>query len=208
MTDGTWLPMFPLGSVVFPHTVLPLRVFEPRYRQLTKDCLAGAREFGTVLIDRGSEVGGGDHRTGLGTLVSIIEAQESGSGEWALLTVGTRRLRVLRWLDDDPYPRAEVEDVPEPPWSAEADEALAVADRAVRRSLALRAELGEPVPPVHVELAELPSAAAWQLAALSPLGPLDRQGILAVDDPADRLRRLALLVGEENEVLEQRLALG
>jgi Lon protease-like protein len=204
----SWLAMFPLGSVVFPHTVLPLRVFEPRYRQLTKDCLAGAREFGTVLIDRGSEVGGGDHRTDIGTLVSIVEAQEAPDGQWAVLTVGTRRLRVLRWLDDDPYPRAEVEDVPEPPWDDAAGAALAEADRLVRRSLALRAELGEPVPPMHVELAPEPAAAAWQLAALSPLGPLDRQGLLGIDEPSARLERLVALVAEENEVLEQRLALG
>lgn len=202
--------MFPLGSVVFPHTVLPLRVFEPRYRQLTRDCLDSSREFGTVLIDRGSEVGGGDHRTDLGTLVTIVEAQEAPDGQWALLTVGTRRLRVTRWLDDDPYPRAEVEDVDEPPWPAAgaADARLAEADRLVRRSLALRAELGEPVPPVHVELAPDPTAAGWQLAALSPLGPLDRQALLGVDDPSERLARLAALVGEENEVLEARLALG
>jgi Lon protease-like protein len=200
--------MFPLGSVVFPHTVLPLRVFEERYRQLTRDCLAGSREFGTVLIDRGSEVGGGDRRTDVGTLVSIVDAQEAPDGQWALLTVGTRRLRVTRWLDDAPYPRAEVDDVPEPAWSDAADRVAAEAERLVRRSLGLRAELGEPVPPMQVELAPEPAAAAWQVAALSPLGPLDRQALLVVDDPVERLGRLVTLVTEENEVLEQRLALG
>jgi uncharacterized protein len=201
-------PMFPLGSVVFPHTVLPLRVFEPRYRQLTRDCLAGAREFGVVLIERGSEVGGGDVRSSLGTLVSIVEAQEAADGQWALLTVGTGRVRVRQWLPDDPYPRADVEDVPEPAWTAAADEALAAADRVVRRSLALQAELGDPAPPIDVALDPTPAAAAWQLAAISPLGPLDRQTLLAVDDPVDRLARLASLVEEENAVFEARLALG
>ena len=204
----TATPMFPLGTVVFPHTVLPLRVFEPRYRQLMTDCLAGGREFGTVLIERGSEVGGGDVRSGLGTLVAIVEAQEAPDGQWALLTVGTGRVRVVRWLADDPYPRAEVEDAPEAPWSVEADAAFEAADRTVRRALALLAELDEPAPPVHVELAPERPAAAWQLAAISPLGPLDRQTLLAVDDPGDRLQRLAALVAEENEVLEARLTLG
>ena len=144
--------MFPLGTVVFPHTALPLRIFEPRYLQLTKDCLAGAREFGVVLIERGSEVGGGDQRTGVGTLVSIVEAQEAGNGQWAMITVGTQRIRVVRWLDDDPYPRAEVEDVGDAPWNASADDAFEAAERVVRRSLALLAELDEPAPPVHVAL--------------------------------------------------------
>ena len=199
-------PMFPLGSVVFPHTVLPLRVFEPRYRQLAQDCLAGAREFGVVLIARGSEVGGGDQRTDLGTLVSIVEAQESADGQWGLLTVGTGRVRVRRWLEDDPYPRAELEDVPEPPWTDAAAAAFEAAERVVRRSLALQAELGDPAPPIGVALDPTPAAAAWQLAAVSPLGPLDRQALLAIDAPEDRLARLAQLVAEENEVFEARLA--
>ncbi|HVF32034.1 MAG TPA: LON peptidase substrate-binding domain-containing protein [Acidimicrobiales bacterium] len=204
----TATPMFPLGSVVFPHTVLPLRVFEARYRRLMTDCLAGGREFGTVLITRGSEVGGGDHRSDLGTLVSVVEASEAADGQWTVLTVGTRRVRVARWLDDDPYPRAELEDAAEGPWSEAAAAALALADRAVRRSLALQAELGHPAPPVHVELDPAPPVAAWQLAAISPLGPLDRQALLTVDEPSDRLARLAALVEEENAVFEQRLALG
>lgn len=199
--------MFPLGTVVFPHTVLPLRVFEPRYRQLTADCLAGAREFGTVLIERGSEVGGGDVRSGLGTRVAIVDAREAPDGQWTLLTVGTGRVRVARWLDDDPYPRAEVTDALEAAWSAGADEAFEVADREVRRSLVLRAALGEVSAPVHLELAPERPAAAWQLAAVSPLGALDRHTILALDDPADRLGRLAAMVAEENGFLEARLAL-
>jgi Lon protease-like protein len=200
--------MFPLGTVVFPHTVLPLRIFEPRYRRLTQDCLAGGREFGVVLIERGSEVGGGDLRSGVGTLVSIVEAQEAADGQWGLLTLGTRRIRVTAWLEDDPYPRAEVEELADPPWDARADEAFAAADRAVRRSLALLAELDEPAPPMHVELADERPAAAWQLAAIAPLGPLDRQRLLVTDDPAARLALLADLVEEECAVLAQRLAGG
>lgn len=55
------MPMFPLGTVLLPGAILPLHVFEPRYQQLVRDCLdAPEHEFGVVLIDRGSEVGGGD----------------------------------------------------------------------------------------------------------------------------------------------------
>lgn len=198
--------MFPLGTVVFPHSALPLRIFEPRYRQLTRDCLAGAREFGVVLIARGSEVGGGDQRTDVGTLVSIIEAQEAADGQWGMLALATRRIRVVRWLPDDPYPRAEVEDAGDGAWSASADRALEAAERAVRRSLALLAELDEPAPPVHVALDPDPTIAAWQLASISPLGPLDRQRLLAVDAPEERLAHLAQLVDEECAVLAARLA--
>lgn len=200
------LPMFPLGAVLFPHAPLRLHVFEERYRVMTRDCLAGGREFGVVLIDRGHEVGGGDHRTDLGTVAAIVAADELSDGRWALVGVGGRRIRVRRWLDDDPYPRAEVEDVPEGPWTGAADDARGEAERAVRRSLALRAELDEPAAPLGVELDADPVAAAWQLAALAPLGPLDRQRLLAIDDPAERLATLTALTAEACTVLAQRLA--
>src|SRR5438309_8149216 len=92
------LPMFPLGIVLFPYFVLPLHVFEPRYRALTRDCLDGSGEFGTVLIERGHEVGGGDSRFTTGTVAHIIEAAEFDDGRWALVTVGTRRINVCEWL--------------------------------------------------------------------------------------------------------------
>ena len=64
--------MFPLGTVLFPSGVLPLRVFEPRYRDMLEDLLSGNREFGVVLIERGSEVGGGEVRSGIGTMARIL----------------------------------------------------------------------------------------------------------------------------------------
>ena len=93
MADGR-LPMFPLGSVLVPSAGLPLHVFEPRYRALVQDCLAGDREFGVVLIERGSEVGGDDVRTSVGTVARIVEATELPDGRWAVAAVGVRRVRV------------------------------------------------------------------------------------------------------------------
>jgi Lon protease-like protein len=206
MTAARPMPMFPLGSVVFPATYLPLHVFEERYRRLTRDCLDGDREFGVVLIERGHEVGGGDVRTDLGTVVQIVAPEEAPDGRWALGCLGDRRHRVVHWLADDPYPRAEVEELAEGTWTAAADAALAEAERHVRRSFALRAELDEPTPPIDVELSPDPSAAAWQLASLAPIGPLDQQLLLTVDDPADRLRLLATMTDEACAVLAQRLA--
>src|SRR6478609_3186788 len=103
------MPMFPLGTVLFPHALLPLHVFEPRYRLMTQRVLRGEREFGVVLIERGSEVGGGDTRFDVGTVARVVQIAELPDGRYAVATVGLRRIRVIRWLDDDPYPRAQVE---------------------------------------------------------------------------------------------------
>ena len=104
--------MFPLSTVLFPGVELPLHVFEERYRQLVADVLATTREFGTVLITAGSEVGGGDRRSDVGTLVTIDMAAPFDDGRWLLATRGIERIRVIEWLEDDPYPRARVERYP------------------------------------------------------------------------------------------------
>jgi hypothetical protein len=195
--------MFPLGLVHFPHVFLPLQVFEPRYRQLTIDCLEGDREFGVVLISRGSEVGGGDARVDVGTMTAIVDAGFDDRGLIRLDTVGSRRIRVVRWLDDDPYPRAETEDlpVPEPPDPG----ALATVERKVRRALAMRAELGDPTLPFTIGLDAEPARALYQLAAIAPLGPLDQQRLLAAE-PDGLLALLDNFVDEQLSVLASRLA--
>jgi Lon protease-like protein len=201
----TVLAMFPLGTVLLPGAVLPLHVFEPRYRQLVHDCLAAEPEFGVVLIERGSEVGGGDLRTDVGTVARITEAVELPDGRWALTTVGTRRIRVARWLDDDPYPRAEVDTWDDPaPGDVTGAHEHAVA--LLRRALALAAELGDSAPPATFELATDLVLAGYQACAIAPIGPLDRQQLLAADAPSARMALLADALDGAIEMLEARLS--
>jgi Lon protease-like protein len=197
--------MFPLGIVHFPGVPLPLRVFEPRYRTLVAHCLDGDREFGVVLIERGFEVGGGDSRFDVGTMTSIMGAGMSSDGMVHLQTVGTRRVHIVEWLDDDPYPRADVDDFPPFTLAGPDVDALAAAERRVRRSLAMRAELGEPGAPFNIELDDDPDVAAFQLAAIAPLGPLDKQRLLAVEEAAAFVALLDELAADEIEALAARL---
>jgi Lon protease-like protein len=202
------MPMFPLGSVCFPGLFLPLHVFEPRYRLMTQHCLEGDREFGVVLIERGSEVGGGDVRTDVGTVARIVEARELDDGRWALGTVGTRRIRVRRWLPDDPYPRAEVDDWDDPPPSLEAAARFDRAVAALRRVLALAAELGDPTVDATIELADDLVLASYQIAAVAPIGPADQQAVLSAPGPDERLARLEVCLADAEELLRGRLAMG
>ncbi len=198
-------PMFPLGSVLVPSAGLPLHIFEPRYRALVKDCLAGDREFGVVLIERGSEVGGDDVRSDIGTVARIAEAVELDDGRWAVAAVGVRRLRVLRWLADDPYPCAELEDWPDPAPGAGHPAALVAVISRLRRCLALAAEAGDPSAPATIELSDDPVLAGYQATAVAPLGPHDQQQLLAAASPEERLRRLGMLLDDAIEVLALRL---
>lgn len=206
--------MFPLGSVLLPGVVLPLHVFEPRYRALVRDCLAGDRSFGVVLIERGSEVGGGDVRTDVGTLAQIAEVRELADGRFLLAAVGTARVRVVRWLDDDPYPRAQLDEWPDDDLdraTSASSELFAGFDDTVarfRRVLGLRAELNEPAPPATTQVADDPVLGSYQISALAPFGPADQQRLLAVPGAAERLALLDTLLDDEATFLEQRLAAG
>jgi Lon protease-like protein len=199
------MPMFPLGTVLVPGAGLPLHVFEPRYRALVRDCLSGDQEFGVVLIERGSEVGGGDVRSSVGTVARIVEASELPDGRWAMIAVGTRRIRVVSWLPDDPYPRAEVEGWPEPPPGADHAALLDDVVSLLRRALALAAEAGDEAPAATFELVSDPILAGHQAVALAPLGALDRQALLTAATPEDRLHQLRALLEEEIAVLQLRL---
>lgn len=199
-------PMFPLGVVHFPHVVLPLQVFEPRYRQLTLDCLDAEREFGVVLIERGSEVGGGDSRFDVGTMTTIADVGFNNAGLIRLDTIGVRRIRVRRWLEDAPYPRAETEDLAPPVMGRPELAAFVEAERRVRRALALRAELNEATVAFNISLDDDPSRALFQLAAIAPLGPADHQRLLATEPPGELLELLASLMDDELVVLASRLS--
>ena len=203
------LPMFPLGMVLFPGAFLPLQVFEPRYRALVHDCLAGTPEFGVVLIERGFEVGGGDSRFDVGCVARIVEVGELPGGRIALASVGDRRVRVERWVDDDPYPRAEVLDWPDPPLAGGEGPRRDEVAAQLRRVLALASELGEPVPPVAaLDVLDDALLASYQLAALAPVGPLDRLALLASGSVHARFDLLSSLLVDVADVLASRLGGG
>jgi Lon protease-like protein len=202
------LPMFPLGSVLLPHAVLPLHIFEPRYRRMMAALDPDAPEFGVVLIERGSEVGGQDVRCGLGTVARVVEQAELPDGRWVLVAVGTVPFVVTEWLTDDPFPRATVADRPDGPWDPAHDEELRGAERLVRRALAMAAELGESTVPAMFDLRGSPGERLWQLCALAPVGPSDRQRLLACVDPGQRCRELVGIVDDCIDLLAFRMSGG
>jgi Lon protease-like protein len=204
--------MFPLSAVLFPQSTMPLHVFEPRYRQLMHDCLGGDSRFGVVLIERGSEVGGGDQRAKLGTRGVITRAAELPDGRWVLEVCGEAVVVIEEWLPDDPYPQALVRE-PEPVPLPEDEPGLAAllddATQRVRRARALLAEHGGgPAvdPGLVLDGGGDTDLAAWQLCGVAPVSAYDSQRLLAADGAAERLALLVELMDDLELDLRRMLA--
>lgn len=180
------IPMFPLGSVLFPHTPLLLRVFEPRYLRMIGELLdQDDPRFGVTLIERGHEVGGGDRRSSVGTIARL--ATVSADAEVLhIVGVGTTRIAVEQWTDESPYPRADVIPLPELTWNDALAPLRTEAEAIVRRVLA---RVDGPWDP-DTELSDDPIAASWQLAAIAPLGEYDRYTLLRSDSVGALLRQV------------------
>ncbi|MEC4611712.1 LON peptidase substrate-binding domain-containing protein [Tsukamurella tyrosinosolvens] len=203
----TELPMFPLGAVLLPGEELPLRVFEPRYRQMVEQCLATDGRFGVVLIERGSEVGGGDVRTDVGTVALIDRYVRRPGGEFTLICRGTDRVRIERWLPDDPYPLAEAEN-----WPDEVQPAVDLIPLLSRRgeierlaARLARSEGGRPRAWPKLKLPENPAERSYYLARALPLSDVDRHRALAAPGPADRVRVLTEALDDVIATLRFRL---
>ena len=200
--------MFPLENVLFPAASLHLHIFEERYRALARACVAADGAFGGVLIARGSEVGGGDSRFGVGTMARMTEAAELPDGQWLVTAVGEDRVRVRSWAGEEPYPQAEVEPFPDLPPGPDSDVRLQRAQRLLRQALALKAELGERVPPATVDLGAEPGPASYQAATLAAFSLADAQRVLEGPGPDDRLAVVIEVLGDLVDVLGRRLASG
>lgn len=184
----TTMPMFPLASVLFPAMPTALRIFEERYMvMLSRVLQRDTAEFGIVLIERGSEAGGGEKRFDIATVARITQL-EADAGTVGLVAWGERRVEVTRWLDDNPHPQAEVREVPELGWSDDLQPLRDEAEQIVRRTLSKASEFREQRWSPEVELSDDPVQAAWQLAGIAPLGPMDQLRLLRATTAEELLR--------------------
>lgn len=186
------LPMFPLQSVLFPGVAIPLHIFEPRYKKLIEDLSKGPPNFGVVMIARGSEVGGGEQRTFVGTIARLSEKVLLDDDQWVILAVGEDKVKVHSWLPDDPYPVALVEIV-EHAEVLDAKTATFVErlKKKLRYAMLLRDEVSVDVSSsVSVLFSNDLYQAIWQMCAVAPIATLDQQKLLEVDDPSERVQML------------------
>lgn len=185
--------MFPLQNALLPGELLPLRIFEPRYGCLFRDCVAAQDPvFGVVLISRGSEVGGGDVRHDVGTLARVTDHVDLGPGRYHVSARIGDRIRVTRWLPDDPYPRALIEPWPDEPGPPVPAERIGdVVDRILALYRRVASARGLTLPPdllaVDADDADDPARHLWALAARVPMGAADRYAVLAAPSLTERV---------------------
>lgn len=186
--------VFPLGTTLLPGGVLPLHIFEQRYQVMLNQALEGDRTFAVVLITRGSEVGGGEVRSTIGTLARIREHRRFDDGRAAVIADGLRRVEVVEWLPDDPYPRALVADLDDGATGPRDAARLAEARELLVALWDTAAQLGRLDAVPEVEWVKGTGAGIWQLASLCPIGELDLQALLTDPDQPARLDRLVGLI--------------
>jgi len=199
------LPLFPLGTVLYPGLPLPLHIFEERYRQLVRDLLAGPEpgQFGVIAIRKGRETGVDGVRAlyEVGCVAALRQVREHSDGRFELVTSGTRRFRLVSLERGRPYLQGQVDLLAEDP----GDEAAArVAVRAVRlafgdylAALAVQGEVEVTIP----ELPDEPIALSYLVAASMVVDLPDRQALLAQPDALRRLQAERELLARETAML-------
>jgi hypothetical protein len=180
------IPLFPLGTVLFPGGPLPLRIFEARYIDLVSRCLRDGTGFGVVLIREGAEAGGPALTFDVGTYARIVDFSRQDDGLLGIRAQGERRFRILaRRRARDGLNVADVEWLPEDPVVPLPEE---FADLGPALEAVLE-QVGEPYASLERRLDD----AAWvagRLAEIVPIPPGHKQHCLELDDPVERLRFL------------------
>jgi len=187
------LPLFPLGTVLFPGGLLPVRVFEQRYLEMAKVCLREDTRFGVCLIREGAEVGAPATPEPVGCTARIAQWDMQQLGLLQIVAQGERRFRILeRRLQADGLARARVELLPEE-GDAPVPERLAGCRALLER---IAAEHGERLfaQPYRMD------SCAWLSARLAEVLPLPgalKQQLLEMDG-LPRLEALGRLVQQQS----------
>ena len=196
--DMETLALFPLNTVLFPGQLLPLHIFEPRYRQMIGECIQQGQPFGVVLIRSGEEVGGAPAELhGVGTTAHIVQVERLDDGRMNILCVGAARFRIAHTYDDRPYPYGHVDLWPWQPFTAGSADLTLIRNRLDRYVQAL-AELTESQ--LEIELPADPAALANTAAAILQIDTEEKQELLSTRSINDLLLNVSDLLQRELRV--------
>jgi len=202
---GEMLPLFTLGAVLYPGMLLPLHIFEERYRQLVRDLLDGTepRRFGVIAIRKGRETGiDGVHSLyEIGCTATLRRVDQHEDGRFDIVTLGTQRFRLLRLDQTRPYLQGEVEMLAEDPLDvATAGPAVRVIQAAFREYLDALTEWGGATVRLE-EMPDEPELLSFIVAAAMVIDLPERQVMLAESDTLRRLAMQRALLSRETAML-------
>jgi hypothetical protein len=199
------LPLFPLGAVLCPGMILPLHIFEERYRQLVRDLLDGPepRRFGVIAIRKGRETGieGVHSLYEVGTTATLRRVEEHEDGRYDIVTVGTQRFTLLSLDETRPYFQGEVELLADDDADAAATEpvvrSVQVAFRAYLDALTEWGGATVRIP----DLPDEPTLLSFIVAAAMVIDLPDRQALLAEPYTVGRLNAERAMLSRETSML-------
>jgi uncharacterized protein len=199
------LPLFPLGTVLYPGLLLPLHIFEERYRQLVRDLLDGPepRRFGVIAIREGRETGA-DSVSALyevGCTATLRRVSPHDDGRFDIVVVGTRRFRLGGLDHSRPYLRGETDLLEE---DAVEEAAAGLEAQPVQRAFLAYLDVlaGKGVAVVSVpDLPDDPLLLSYLVAASVVVDLPDKQALLAEPDALRRLRAERALLTRETMML-------
>jgi Lon protease-like protein len=199
------LALFPLRTVLFPGMVLPLHIFEHRYRKLVHDCVEGSRPFGIALIRSGEEVGGAAEPRELGCTARIVAAHALPDGRSFLLVRGERRFAIETVApDEEPYLIGYVTWLEEP----EGDEAVRLVQYAREAFGEYRLAVASVGTQRHAEASaepqsSEPNALSYEIASGLAVDAEERQRLLETATAAQRLAAEVRILERENALLRE-----
>jgi Lon protease-like protein len=207
MNSKLSLPLFPLNTVLFPGQVLPLHIFEKRYRHMIGQCIEQELPFGVVLIQEGEEVGGPAKPYSVGTTARITQVERLDDGRLNIMTVGEMRFRIVS-LRHEPegYLRASAMLWPWLPGDESTTLTLAqnVRDRLRRYVEMLSRASG--VPLEADDLPEQPAALACLTAIALQVAQTEKQKLLTLPSIAMLLSKEVALLRRESRMLQVMIA--
>ncbi|CAG0932078.1 Lon protease 2 [Thermoflexales bacterium] len=189
------LALFPLKTVLFPGQLLPLHIFEPRYRQMIGECIQHGRAFGVVLIRTGEEVGAAAEPYPVGTTAHIVQVEGEADGRMNVLCVGKSRFRIERLWQDKPYLYGQVELWPWEPYQAGSADIDRVR-RQLDRYLQVLAETADSK--LELSLPDEPAALAHVAASILQVEVSEKQRLLTTPS-------ISALLGDIAELLQREL---
>ena len=204
----TNIPLFPLGTVLFPQMILPLRIFEQRYRLMINECLKNDTPFGIILIREGDEVQEGRLGTQaarphlVGTLAQITEVTKSVSGAFEITTIGTERFRLIDYHNDQPFMTGDIELWPEEIQpGVELNVEVAKVRTAFQGYLKVLTELARKE--VQMDIPTDPTDLSYFVPNWLQMEMETKQRLLEAPGPIQRLQTERKLVLAETDFLEQ-----